>query len=157
MKKFLLIGFLSAFYIYSFSQDYSSDKTTLSNFLKRMYNNTAFEGVKIVEDYDNSYLISVVSLEQSKYNNESTMSRVAQIKARQQASVFLNGSSISSDLLIQVSETKKTTGTESVVKTIESIREHSVGFVQGMELMINFLSAKDPERMVFIYASRIEK
>lgn len=154
-RELFLVLFIVSLSCYA--QDYSTETTSLANFLKRMYNQTAFEGVKIVEDYDNSYLISVVSLEKSKYNSESIINRVAQVKARQQASVFLNGSTISSDLVIQVSETKRNTNTETIVESIESIREHSVGFVQGMELMINFLSAKDMERMVFIYARRIEK
>jgi len=157
MKKLNLFLALLLLSTFCFSQDFSTESTALANFLKRMYNQTAFEGVKIVEDYDNSYLISVISLEKAKYNNESTMNRVAQVKARQQASVFLNGSTISSDLVIQTTETKKTTNTETITEMVETIKEQSVGFVQGMELMINFLSAKDPERMVFIYARKIGK
>ena len=38
-------------------------------------------------------------------------------------------------------------------ETIEKI--HSTGFVQGMELLINFVSSDDT-RMVFIYIRRIE-
>ena len=45
------------------AQSFNEDKTAFSNFLKRMYTAKPFEGVKIVDDYDHQYLISVNSLE----------------------------------------------------------------------------------------------
>lgn len=155
MKKKGVIFLLIFTTYFSFAQDYSTENTSLANFLKRMYNQTVFEGVKVVEDYNNTCLISVLALERSKYNNASTMNRVAQVKARQQASVFLNGSTITSDLVIRTSETKKKNSTETIVETVEHIREHSVGFVQGMELLINFVPI-DTCKMVFIYSRKME-
>ena len=66
MKKIttLLVILIS---LNSFSQGFNEDKTALTNFVKRMYKAKPFEGVKIVEDYDNSYLLSVLSLENGKY------------------------------------------------------------------------------------------
>ena len=139
-----------------FAQDFNEEKTTLTNFLKRMYNSSPFEGVKVVEDYDNNYFISVVSLEKAKYPSSSTMIRVAQVKARQQASTFFNGSTISSDLVIRTSETKTKDTTTTVTEMIESIKENSVGFVEGMELLSNFPIEED-KRMVFIYFRLLEK
>jgi len=78
------------------------------------------------------------------------MYRVAQVKAQQQANTFFNGSTISSDLVIKTTETKDSTSTKSTVEMIESIRENSVGFVQGMELLTNFDTEKS-KRMVLIY------
>ncbi len=132
------------------AQDFNEEKTTLANFLKRMYNSSPFEGVKVVEDYDNKYFISVVSLEKAKYPSSSAMIRVAQVKARQQASTFFNGSTITSDLVIRTSETKTKDSTTNVTEMIESIKENSVGFVKGMELLSNFPIEED-KRMVFIY------
>jgi hypothetical protein len=126
----------------------------LANFLKRMYNQTKFEGVKLVEDYDNQYLISVLSLEKSKYKTESAMFRVANVKALRQASEYVNGASIASDLVVRTTEVKDSTGVATVSEeTVEKIR--SSGFVRGMELLINFVSADD-ERMIFIYMRKIE-
>ena len=68
------------------AQSYDAERTTLMNFLIRMYNNTPFEGVRIIEDYEEAYLLSVLTLEKSKYPNESTMNRVASVKAMSQAS-----------------------------------------------------------------------
>jgi hypothetical protein len=152
MKRLLFL-LLLAMPLSCYAQDYSTDITTLANFLKRMYNQTSFEGVKIVEDYDNSYFISVLSLEKGKYKKESDMFRVAQVKALRQASEFVNGATITSDAIIRTTETKGKTDEEVTVETIDKI--HSVGFVQGMELLINFVPANDTQ-MVFIYLRKIE-
>ncbi|MFV0470685.1 MAG: hypothetical protein ACK5L7_01435 [Paludibacteraceae bacterium] len=152
MKYFLAL-FLLFFFLSPFAQDYSSETTSLANFLKRMYNQTAFEGIKIVEDYDNSYFISVLSLERSKYKKESDMFRVAQVKALRQASEFVNGANTTSDLIIRTTETKDGENTEVTVETIDKI--HSFGFVQGMELLNNFIPS-DTTKMVFIYSRKIE-
>ena len=81
--------------IKSYGQGFSDEKVSLTNFIKRMYTAKPFEGVKIVDDYDHQYLISVISLEKVKYTSESIMNRVAQVKAQSQASTFLNGATIS--------------------------------------------------------------
>jgi hypothetical protein len=152
MKK-LVLFLLALLSLVSYAQDYSSDKTTLANFLKRMYNQTQFEGVKIVEDYDAQYFISVLSLDKSRYNTQSAMFRVANVKALRQASEFVNGGKITSDLVIRTTEVKDSASAITVSEeTIEKI--HSVGFVQGMELLINFASADDTQ-MVFIYLREI--
>jgi hypothetical protein len=156
MRKILLFGILSLSCVAAFAQGYNEEQTTLSNFLKRMYNQTKFEGVKIVEDYDNQYFISVLSLEKSRYQKQSDMFRVAQVKAMRQASEFVNGGVVTSDLMIRTTETKDATGTKGEVniETVEKIR--TVGFVQGMELLINFTPADDDSQMVFIYSRKIE-
>ena len=152
MKKLLFLSILSLSSIAAPAQGYNEEKTTLANFLKRMYNQTKFEGVKIVEDYENKYFISVLSLEKARYQKASDMYRVAQVKAMRQASEFVNGGTITSDLIIRTTESEDST--KVAVETIERIR--SVGFVQGMELLINFSPADDDAQMVFIYLRKIE-
>ena len=73
------------------AQGYNTEKTALTNFLVRMYENAPFEGVRAVDDYEQQYLISVLTLEKAKYPNESAMFRVAGVKAMSQASRFFNG------------------------------------------------------------------
>jgi hypothetical protein len=120
-----------------------------------MYNQTKFEGVKIVEDYDNSYLISVLSLEKGNYKKESDMFRVARVKALRQAGEFINGNTVASEMVIRTTETKDSTNSVTVsVETVEKMR--SVGFVQSMELLINFVPANDDKQTVFIYMRKIE-
>ncbi len=143
--------------IVSYSQSFNEDKTAFSNFVKRMYTATPFEGVKIVDDYEHNYLISVVSLEKAKYTNESIMNRVAQVKAQSQASTFLNGATISMDMVITTKETRDSTNNvKTIVETVEQIKQNSVGFAQGLELLTNFDNTASL-RMVFVYLRELKK
>jgi 6-pyruvoyl-tetrahydropterin synthase len=122
-----------------------------------MYTASPFEGVKIVDDYDHQYLISVISLEKVKYTSESIMNRVAQVKAQSQASTFLNGATISMDMVITTKETKDSTNNvKIIVETFEQIKQNSVGFSQGLELLTSFDNIGSL-RMVFIYIRELKK
>ena len=156
MKSKLLVAllFLTSF---SFAQSFNEDKTAFSNFLKRMYTASAFEGVKIVDDYNHQYLVSVISLEKAKYNNESIMNRVAQVKAQSQANTFLNGASIDMNLIVTTTEKKDSIGNkQSVTETIETIKQNASGFTQGLELLSNFDNS-DSKKMVFIFYRELKK
>lgn len=143
--------------IKSYGQGFSDEKVSLTNFIKRMYTAKPFEGVKIVDDYDHQYLISVISLEKVKYTSESIMNRVAQVKAQSQASTFLNGATISMDMVITTKETKDSTNkVKTIVETVEQIKQNSVGFSQGLELLTNFDNT-DNLRMIFIYIRELKK
>ena len=155
MKKILILFslFLS---LSAFGQSFNEDKTSMTNFIKRMYKATPFEGVKIIDDYDHQYLVSVLSLDKAKYTSPSLMNRVAQVKAISQANTYLNGSSISTDIVIKTTEQKAGDKTNTVVESIESIKENAVGFSQGLELLTNF-DDEQSKRMVFIYYREIKK
>jgi hypothetical protein len=140
----------------SYSQSINDDKISVTNFIKRMYNSAPFEGVKVIDDYDRQYFISVLSLEKGKYPNESIMNRVAQVKGQSQANIFFNGSTISSDLVIKTTENKSTDKQNTAVETIESIKENAMGFVKSMELLTNF-DNPDGKRMVFIFYKEMQK
>jgi len=154
MKKLLLLLFIG-FAFSSYGQGFNDDKTAFSNFLKRMYNSSPFEGVKLVEDYDNEYIISVLSLEKGT-KSFSILSRVAQVKAQRQVSAFFNGSTITAEFIIKTTEEKADSiEVKTTVETIEKIKENSVGFVNGLELLTNF-DIDEGERMLFIYIKKIE-
>ena len=143
--------------IKSYGQGFSDEKVSLTNFIKRMYTSKPFEGVKIVDDYDHQYLISVISLEKAKYSSESIMNRVAQVKAQSQASTFLNGATISMDIVITTKEFKDSTNNvKTIVETVEQIKQNSVGFSQGLELLTNFDNTGSL-RMVFVYIRELKK
>lgn len=150
VKKLFIVITMCAVSISTMAQGYNTEKTSLTNFLVRMYENAPFEGVRAVDDYNQQYLISVLTLEKAKYPNESAMFRVAGVKAMSQASRFFNGSSITSDLIIRTTEKSDGIGDTEM---IETINEKSVGFVKSLELLTNF----DIEngRMVFIYFTPI--
>ncbi len=153
-KLFLLIAIAST--INANSQSLNDDKATVTNFIKRMYNSAPFEGVKVIDDYDHQYFISVLSLEKGKYPNEAMMNRVAQVKGQSQANIFFNGSTISSDLVIKTTENKSIDKPSTAVETIESIKENAMGFVKSMELLTNF-DNPDGKRMVFIFYKEMTK
>ncbi len=153
MKRIVLVLSLSLLTIAnSWAQSYNQEKTALTNFLVRMYENVPFDGVKAVEDYENAYLMSVVKLDQAKYKSESAINRVAQVKAMSQASRFFNGSNITDDMIIRTTE--KADGT-SETEIIENIREHSAGYVKQLEHLTNF-SASDGQQ-VFIFITPLQQ
>jgi 6-pyruvoyl-tetrahydropterin synthase len=156
MKPIKLFIALLLVTIGAHAQSFNEDKTTMVNYLKRMYSASPFEGVKIVEDYDHQYLVSVLSLDKAKYTSPSLMNRVAQVKAQSQANSYLNGSSINTDVVIKTTEQKAGDKTNTVVETIESIKENSMGFSKGLELLTNF-DDEQSKRMVFIYYREIQK
>jgi 6-pyruvoyl-tetrahydropterin synthase len=157
MKNLLLVIIIIIVSIKSNGQGFSDEKVSLTNFVKRMHAAKPFEGIKIIDDYDHQYLISIISLDKSKYTSESTMNRVAQVKAQSQASTFLNGATISMDMLITTKETKgSTNNVHMIIETIEEIKQNSVGFSQGLELLSNFDSA-DSLRIIFIYIIELKR
>lgn len=147
MNKIIII-LISIFVAFGASaQNYNQEKTALTNFLVRMYENAPFDGVKAVEDYDNAYLMSVVKLDKAKYKSEAALNRVAQVKAMSQASRFFNGSDITEDMIIRTTE--KSDGA-SETEIIENIREHSVGYVKQLEHLTNFIAPDGQQVFIFI-------
>lgn len=151
-RKLLVILSLCIIGFSLYAQSYNSEKTALTNFLIRLYENAPFDGVKAIEDYDNAYLMSVIKLDKAKYKSESALNRVASVKAMSQASRFFNGSNITEDMIIKTTE--KSDGT-SDTEIIENIQEHSVGYVKQLEQLTNF-SANDNEQ-VFIFITPLSK
>lgn len=147
-KLFCVIAFIS----YNvFGQSYNADKISFTNFIIRMYENAPFEGVRIVEDNDRTFLVSILSLEQSKYKDASVMNRVASVKSQSQASKFFNGSNVSSDMVIKISTTEQ--GDVSSTEIVETIKENSAGYVKSMELLSTH--ALDDNRTLFIFCTKI--
>lgn len=150
MKKIVSVIFLCLVSLSIAAQGYNTEKTALANFLVRMYKNEPYD-VKIVNDYDSTYLVSAVVLDPSKYNNsESAMLRVASVKVMSQASRYFNGSNISSDLFITTKENYDGTSNTEI---IERIQENSVGYVKQLEHLTSFI--QDNGQMVFIYIKRV--
>lgn len=151
-KIAILIVVLSLNSVYSYGQQYDADNTALAKFVTRMYNSKAFEGVRLVDDYDNQYLLSVVVLDPAKYgNNETTINRVASVKAMSEASRFFNGSRITMDLVITTKEDGQGNVTSDM---LEKINEKSIGYVKALSLLTNFNRADG--KNVFIYYKQIE-
>lgn len=135
IKTFILVLVLSIATNTALAQSYNQERTALENFLVRMYRNAPFEGVKIVSDYGNTYLLSVVSVKNS--GNETAMNRVAQVKSQRQVSQYISGNvTTESQTIIRTSEDAKDNVTVEEVTDI--IKEHSVGFTKSMEVLTTF-------------------
>lgn len=147
MKRILTILLLTIVAICMHAQSYNSDKVAFTNYLVRMYNNAPFDGVRVVENYDNVHLISVVALDKSKYKSEYALNRVAEVKATSQASRNLNGTNITTDLIIHTNE--KSDGS-SDTEIIEKIHEHSVGYVKSLEQLTNFTRKDGMQVFIFM-------
>ena len=73
MKRLLMVLCCVCSFVAASAQGYNYEKTALTNFLIRMYRNAPFEGVRVVSDYDHSYLLSALTLDPNKYEDESKM------------------------------------------------------------------------------------
>ena len=120
-----------------------------------MYNANPFEASKVIDDVDGKYFITILSLEKAKYTSQSTMNRVAQVKAQSQANTFFNGSTVSSEMIIKTIETKSNDDNNSTVEAIETIKENAIGFVNSLELLTNF-DIEEGKRMLVIFFKEIE-
>ena len=149
-RRFFLLMFV-LLPILMVAQNFNADKTALTNFLIRMYKHAPYD-VKVVNDYSDNYLVSAVVLDPAKYGgNESTMLRVASVKAMSQASRYFNGSSITADLLIT---TKEDADGNANTEIIEKIKENTVGYVNQLEHLSNFTN--EDGKQVFLYVKQIK-
>lgn len=149
MKKVLslLVLFVCLFSLNGFAQGYNQEQTALKNFLVRMYKSAPFEGVKIVSDYNNNYLLSVVLVKKS--TSESSMNRVAQLKSSRQVSQYLNGViRADSETIIRTTEDVK--NQQTIEEITDIIKENSVGFTKAMEVLTAF-DKNENERCVMFY------
>lgn len=104
----------------------------LSDFVKAAYKKQPFNGSKIIAAPKCNYFVSIIALDTHKYTNESLMDRVALIKAKQQATTLFNGSIISSDVIIKNDETS------SITTSTETIKQQSLGYVEGIETLLKY-------------------
>ena len=115
-----------------------------------MYNDTPFEGVRIVDDYHNTYLISVLALDKNKYKTEAVLNRVASVKAMSQASRYINGANISQEMIIHINQHSNGNSDTDI---FETIKESSFGNINSLELLSSF--SRQDGFQVFIYSKKI--
>lgn len=149
MRKFLLSVLLCSFTAMVYAQSFDQERIALSKFIERMFNNAPFEGCRIVDDYDNSYLLSVVELDKSKYKTSSVMNRVAQVKSQRNAGEFFNGTQSYSEITIRTPKSEEKGGSKEMTETYEVIRTNSTGFVQQLALLTQFESKEGTTVFVF--------
>ena len=148
MRKILLLMMLCCISAMMNAQSFDQERIALAKFIERMFNNAPFEGCRIVDDYDNSYLLSVVELDKSKYKTSSVMNRVAQVKSQRNAGEFFNGTQSYSEITIRTPKSEEKGGKE-MAETYEIIRTNSTGFVQQLALLTQFESKEGTTVFVF--------
>ena len=151
MKRLFYLSIFCLFALGVHAQSYNTEKMAFTNFIIRMYENAPFEGARIVKDYENAYLISVIALDKNQYKTEAMLNRVASVKAMAEASRFLNGSTISQETIIYTSQ--KGNGNTDF-EWIEKIRENSVGYVRSLEQLTNF--TREDGMQVYVYYKQME-
>ena len=147
-NKIIVVAlFLIGIGIQCYAQGFDQERTALRNFLVRMYKANPFEGVKIVSDYDNNYVLSVVLVKNG--TSESAMNRIAQVKSQRQVSQYLNGVvTTESETIIRTTE--KVKENKTIEEITDIIREHSVGFTKAMEVL-TVIDAKDNQKCYMFY------
>ena len=148
MKKIFLSLVCMAITLSAFSQSYNQEKVALTNFLVRMYKAEPFEGVKVVSDYENNYLLSVV-LVADNGQSETTKNRIAQVKSQRQTSQYLGGL-ISSQSETIIRTTEKVKEEKTIEEITDIIKENSIGFTKAMEVLA-VIDAGDNQKCYMFY------
>lgn len=153
--KFLFLAISLTSFQIVYAQGYDEERINLAMFIERMYNNEPFEGCRIVDDYDNSYMLAVVTLDPTKYQNKMAMNRVAQVKSQRTAGEFFNGSQSYTEMVIKTPKSEEKGGDPSLVETMEIIKVNSIGYVKQMQLLTSF-DGEDGTK-VFVYYKMVDK
>jgi hypothetical protein len=122
---------------------------SLEQFLLTQLKKSPFDGARIVSAPNNKFIITSVSLENSKYATPEMRDKVAQMKAKQMVNTLVNGSTITSDMIIRVDQDGGSEDGDSV----EKIREQAMGFINGLELLARRELASD--KTTYLYYSRL--
>jgi hypothetical protein len=123
--------------------------TTLGEFITEIIKKKNIDGVRIISAPANKYIVSTITLENAKYTTSEMRDKVAFMKAKQLVNTMVNGSTISSDQIIRTDESDKRTE----VTSTEIIKEHAMGFIQGLELL--FSKELNNEKTTYVYYSKI--
>lgn len=153
VKFVLLLGLLISFVNETNAQGYDQERIQLAKFIERMYNNAPFDGCRIVDDYDNSYLLSVVALDKSKYKTPQIMNRVAEVKSQRNTGEFFNGSQSYTEMTIKTPKGEE--HNSDMAEVYELIRVNSIGYVKQMQLLTSFEDATGMQ--VFVYYKKVDK
>lgn len=151
MRQILIMIFLISLVFSSSAQSYNSEKVEFTNYIKRMYQNEQFEGVRIVTDYDSTYMIVVIRIDNSSAP-ESSLSRVASVKAMNEANRYINGSLIKSEFIYEMKQVKKGKKVEMQENIIDNIHENSMGYVKSLELLSSF---EEETKKIYIFGRKL--
>lgn len=101
--------------------------------------NSYGDGVKIVTAGTSTYLVTVGSSSNSG-SNINTKSRIATVRARRNVNEYINGTSITSESILETGEVVRNNSVEFYESFKERIVEQGSGFVEGMEVACSWVS-----------------
>ncbi|MBQ6187913.1 MAG: hypothetical protein IJK49_08240 [Prevotella sp.] len=152
MKKLVTLIIFNSIMQITFAQSFDQERIALSKFVERMFISSPFEGCRIIDDYDKSYLLSVVELDKSKYKSSYILNRVAQLKSQRYAGEYFNGTYSYSEITIQTPKSKEKGG-HDMEETYERIRVNTSGYVKQLALLTNFETKNG--MMIFVYYTKL--
>ena len=124
----LVIGLIASF---AQAQTMDESRVVLGNYLMRQYMVEPTDGCRIYDDLTNTYLISIVTLDKTKYKKSSDMYRVAQLKSMRNAGEYLGGTT-------QHTVTRIVMNDDDVAVQEESTHAFSSNMVKSLELLKSF-------------------
>lgn len=104
---------------------------TLSDFVVKTIKKKPFDGARIISAPANKYLVVVVTLDNTKYASSTMRDKAANMKAKQMMNTLVNGSVITSDIVIKTEEN----GKAATVLSTEVVEENAMGAINGLELL----------------------
>jgi hypothetical protein len=96
------------------------------------------DGIKIVQQDSNTYIVSVASVANS--SNQNTKSRISVVRARRNVSDYINGTTITSETILETGEIVRNNSVEFYESFNERIVEQGSGFVEGMQVACTWVS-----------------
>ena len=129
------------------AQTMDESRVVLGNYLMRQYMVEPTDGCRIYDDLTHTYLISIVTLDKTKYKKSSDMYRVAQLKSMRNAGEYLGGTT-------QHTVTRIVMNDDDVAVQEESTHAFSSNMVKSLELLKSF-DFEENEK-VFIYIQVLE-
>ena len=136
---------------------FNEDREALAIYIKELHGRNPFSDITVVETYDSRFLVSVISLDPSRYSTTSEMYRVASIKAKSLVSRYLNGSQSEEIFVVQAYVARQgDKSSPDLSNTISVIRETSQGWVNGIEYLTSFPGLDGKDR-VFVYLKFLNK
>lgn len=97
------------------------------------------DGVKILNTAEGTYILSVASVANS--TNQNTKTRVSIVRARRNVSDYINGTTITSESILETGEVVRNDSVEFYESFKERIVEQGSGFVDGMEVACTWVSS----------------
>ncbi len=152
MKKIVLVFFFVAVSLNLYSQEFYPKKEALVDFVKRTYNRKPFEGIRIIQDGDTNYLISVVVKQLGE--DEYLIKRAASLEATFKSSRFMKEAAITSETIINTTEDSIKDSVKT--KMIEVVKKAPEGWAVWMDLLTNFDVLEGKQR-VFVYIKEFSK